>query len=306
MSILVVGSVAFDSVETPLGKAEEALGGSATYFSAAASYFAPVQLVAVVGQDFREDRLDFLRQRNVDLTGLEIKEGKTFRWGGKYNFDLNMRETLFTHLNVFENFQPRIPQAYRDSQHVFLANIAPELQLEVLSQIRAPRLVALDTMNFWIEGSMSALQKTLGKVDVLIVNDSEARQLAEEFNLFRASKAIHEMGPKVIIIKKGEHGALMITADSYFWAPAYPLETIYDPTGAGDSFAGGFMGYLAKVDDLSQESLRRAIIFGSTMASFCVEKFSMERLKELNEEAIRQRFQEFWKMTNFDHENSGF
>ncbi|MFQ5708432.1 MAG: PfkB family carbohydrate kinase [bacterium] len=306
MSILVVGSVAFDSVETPLGKAEEALGGSATYFSAAASYFAPVQLVAVVGQDFREDRLDFLRQRNVDLTGLEIKEGKTFRWGGKYNFDLNMRETLFTHLNVFENFQPRIPQAYRDSQHVFLANIAPELQLEVLSQIRAPRLVALDTMNFWIEGSLSALQKTLGKVDVLIVNDSEARQLAEEFNLFRASKAIHEMGPKVIIIKKGEHGALMITADSYFWAPAYPLETIYDPTGAGDSFAGGFMGYLAKVDDLSQESLRRAIIFGSTMASFCVEKFSMERLKELNEEAIRQRFQEFWKMTNFDHENSGF
>jgi sugar/nucleoside kinase (ribokinase family) len=306
MSILVVGSVAFDSVETPFGKAEDALGGSAIYFSAAASYFAPVRLVAVVGEDFSKSNLEFLQRRNVDLYGLEVTQGKTFRWGGKYGFDLNTRETLFTHLNVFENFQPVIPEEYKDSKYIFLANIAPDLQLDVLKQIDSPRLVALDTMNFWIERSLPALRETLGAVDVLIINDSEARQLAQEPNLVKASKVIHDMGPKIIIIKKGEHGALMITKDSFFWAPAYPLEFIYDPTGAGDAFAGGFMGYLAKTDDLSQDNLRRAMIFGSSMASFCVEKFSLERLKDLREQDIRGRFQEFWDMTNFDRKNSAF
>ncbi|MFQ5824972.1 MAG: PfkB family carbohydrate kinase [bacterium] len=306
MSILVVGSVAFDSVETPFGKAEDALGGSAIYFSAAASYFAPVRLVAVVGEDFHKNKLDFLEQRNVDFRGLVVEKGKTFRWGGKYGFDLNTRETLYTHLNVFENFQPVIPEEYKDSRYIFLANIAPELQLDVLKQINSPKLVALDTMNFWIEGSLPALRETLGAVDVLIINDSEARQLAQETNLVKASKCIHDMGPKVIIIKKGEHGALMITKDSFFWAPAYPLEFIYDPTGAGDSFAGGFMGYLAKTDTLSQDNLRHAVIFGSTMASFCVEKFSLERLIDLSDEEIRERFKEFWKMTYFDHNTIGF
>ncbi|MFQ5865973.1 MAG: PfkB family carbohydrate kinase [bacterium] len=306
MSTLVVGSVALDSVETPFGKAEDALGGSAIYFSAAASYFAPVRLVGVVGEDFPRDKLDFMARRNVDLSGLVVEKGKTFRWGGKYGFDLNTRETLFTDLNVFENFQPVIPAEYKNSKYIFLANIEPELQLEVLKQIDSPKLVALDTMNFWIEGSLPALRETLGVVDVLIINDSEARQLVQEPNLVKAVKCINEMGPKIIIIKKGEHGALMITQDSFFWAPAYPLEFIYDPTGAGDAFAGGFMGYLAKTDDLSQQNLRRAVIFGSTLASFCVEKLSLERLKDLSHEEIRHRFQGFWNMTNFDHKNSRF
>lgn len=306
MNTLVVGSVAFDSVETPFGKADGALGGSAIYFSAAASYFAPVRLVAVVGEDFSKNKLEFLTRRNVDFDGLEVKPGETFRWGGKYGFDLNTRETLFTHLNVFENFDPVIPEEYKDSKYIFLANIAPELQLDVLKQISSPKLVALDTMNFWIEGSLPALRETLGAVDVLIINESEARQLSQEPNLVKACKHIHDMGPNIIIVKKGEHGALMITQDSFFWTPAYPLEFIYDPTGAGDSFAGGFMGYLAKTDDLSQDNLRRAVIFGSTMASFCVEEFGLERLKELSHEEIRGRFQEFWHMTSFDHKNSGF
>ncbi len=306
MSILVVGSVALDTVETPFGKADDALGGSAIYFSAAASYFAPIRVVGVVGEDFPEERLEFLSKRNVDLTGLESKPGKTFRWGGRYGFDLNSRETLFTHLNVFEDFAPVIPDKYRDSQMVFLANIAPELQLDVLQQIKSPRLVALDTMNFWIEGSLTALKETLMHIHVLIINDSEVRQLAKEPNLVKAVRAIREMGPKVLIVKKGEHGALMFIEDSYFWAPAYPLEFIYDPTGAGDTFAGGFMGYLAKTGELSKENYRRALIFGSTMASFCVEKFSLEKLVDLKDEEIRERFTDFWHMTHFDHENSGF
>lgn len=306
MSMLVVGSVAYDSVKTPFGKADDALGGSAVFFSAAASYFAPVNLVGVVGEDFNKEHLNFLKQRNVDLKGLEVQKGKTFRWGGEYGYDLNTRTTHFTHLNVFENFQPVIPDEYKGSKYVFLANIGPELQMDVLNQIRAPKLVALDTMNFWIEGSLSALRKTLGKVDVLIINDSEARQLADEANLVKASRKIHDLGPKIIIIKKGEHGALMITQETFFWAPAYPLEFIYDPTGAGDTFAGGFMGYLAKCGEISIGNLRRAVIFGSAMASFCVEKFSVERLKNLTIEEIRLRFNEFWTMTNFDHRNSGF
>ena len=300
MSILVVGSAALDTVETPFGTVEDALGGSAIYFSAAASYFAPVNLVAVVGDDFPQEKIEFLKKKNVDFSGLEVAHGKTFRWGGKYGFDLNDRDTLFTQLNVFEKFEPKIPDSYKNSEYVFLANIGPDLQMDVLKQIQSPKLVALDTMNYWIGGDLPALRETLKHVDVLIVNDSEVRQLAYEANLVKASKIVQEMGPKTLIIKKGEHGALLITQDSFFWAPAYPLECIYDPTGAGDTFAGGFMGYMAKSDDISIDNLKRAVVFGSTMASFCVEKFSLERLENLTEEEIRKRFHEFWQMTNFD------
>ncbi|MCH7678003.1 sugar kinase [candidate division KSB1 bacterium] len=300
MSILVVGSAALDTVETPFGSVEDALGGSAIYFSAAASYFAPVNLVAVVGDDFPREQIEFLKKKNVDFSGLEVASGKTFRWGGKYGFDLNERDTLFTHLNVFEKFEPKIPDSYKNSEYIFLANIGPDLQMDVLKQIQAPKLVALDTMNYWIGGNLPALRETLKRVDVLIINDSEVRQLANEANLVKASKIVQEMGPKTLIIKKGEHGALLITRNSFFWAPAYPLEIIYDPTGAGDTFAGGFMGYMAKSDDISIDNLKRAVVFGSAMASFCVEKFSLERLKNLSDEEIRTRFKEFWQMTNFD------
>jgi len=300
MSILVVGSAALDTVETPFGTVEDALGGSAIYFSAAASYFAPVNLVAVVGDDFPKEKIEFLKKKNVDFSGLEVADGKTFRWGGKYGFDLNERDTLFTHLNVFEKFEPKIPDSYKNSKYIFLANIGPDLQMDVLKQIQSPKLVALDTMNYWIGGNLPALRETLKLVDVLIINDSEVRQLAYEANLVKASKIVQEMGPKTLIVKKGEHGALLITRDSFFWAPAYPLETIYDPTGAGDTFAGGFMGYMAKSDDISIDNLKRAVVFGSAMASFCVEKFSLERLENLSDEEIRTRFKEFWQMTNFD------
>ncbi|TDI89918.1 MAG: sugar kinase [Caldithrix sp.] len=300
MSILVVGSAALDTVETPFGSVEDALGGSAIYFSAAASYFAPVNLVAVVGDDFPREQIEFLKKKNVDFSGLEVANGKTFRWGGKYGFDLNERDTLFTHLNVFEKFEPKIPDSYKNSEYIFLANIGPDLQMDVLKQIQAPKLVALDTMNYWIGGNLPALRETLKRVDVLIINDSEVRQLANEANLVKASKIVQEMGPKTLIIKKGEHGALLITRNLFFWAPAYPLEIIYDPTGAGDTFAGGFMGYMAKSDDISIDNLKRAVVFGSAMASFCVEKFSLERLKNLSDEEIRTRFKEFWQMTNFD------
>ncbi len=300
MSILVVGSAALDTVETPFGSVEDALGGSAIYFSAAASYFAPVNLVAVVGDDFPREQIEFLKKKNVDFSGLEVANGKTFRWGGKYGFDLNERDTLFTHLNVFEKFEPKIPDSYKNSEYIFLANIGPDLQMDVLKQIQAPKLVALDTMNYWIGGNLPALRETLKRVDVLIINDSEVRQLANEANLVKASKIVQEMGPKTLIIKKGEHGALLIARNSFFWAPAYPLEIIYDPTGAGDTFAGGFMGYMARSDDISIDNLKRAVVFGSAMASFCVEKFSLERLKNLSDEEIRTRFKEFWQMTNFD------
>ncbi len=300
MGILVVGSAALDTVETPFGTVEDALGGSAIYFSAAASYFAPVNLVAVVGDDFPKEKIEFLKKKNVDFNGLEVADGKTFRWGGKYGFDLNDRDTLFTHLNVFEKFEPKIPDSYKNSEYIFLANIGPDLQMDVLKQIQSPKLVALDTMNYWIGGNLPALRETLKHVDVLIVNDSEVRQLAYEANLVKASKIVQEMGPKTLIIKKGEHGALLITRDSFFWAPAYPLEFIYDPTGAGDTFAGGFMGYMAKSDDISIDNLKRAVVFGSAMASFCVEKFSLERLENLTDDLIRKRFHEFWQMTNFD------
>ncbi|HEX9653738.1 MAG TPA: PfkB family carbohydrate kinase [bacterium] len=306
MSILVVGSVALDHVETPFGSVKDALGGSAIYFSAAASYFAAVRVVGVVGEDFPHDQLGFLKKRTVDFQGLETQPGKTFRWGGRYDFDLNSRTTLFTHLNVFEHFDPVIPESYRDSEYIFLGNIAPELQLDILKQIRSPKLVALDTMNYWIEGSLPDLRKTLEKVQVLLLNDSEARQLAQEANLVKAARIICKMGPEVLVIKKGEHGALLFMGNDVFWAPAYLLETIYDPTGAGDTFAGGFIGYLAKLGIVSPDNYKRALVFGSAMASFCVESFSVDRLQDLKPEEIRARFTAFWHMTNFDHLNSGF
>ncbi|MDZ7272226.1 MAG: PfkB family carbohydrate kinase [candidate division KSB1 bacterium] len=301
MSLLVVGSVAYDTVETPFGKVDEALGGSAIYFSAAASFFVPVRLVAVVGEDFDRSQLRFLEKRNVDLTGLTTESGLTFRWAGRYDYDLNARETLYTHLNVFENFVPRLPESYRDSEYIFLANIMPQLQMRVLEQVDRPKLVVLDTMNYWIENTPAELQQTLKKVDVLIINDAEARQLSQEANLFRAARSLLDQGPHTVVIKKGEHGALMVTRQGCFWAPAYPLETLCDPTGAGDTFAGGFVGYLAYTGDLSEQNLRRAVVYGSVLASFCVERFSVDRLRDLKPEEIQERFNAFLDLTRVDH-----
>lgn len=300
MSVLVVGSVALDTVETPFGKVDDALGGSATFFSAAASYFTDVNVVAVVGEDFPHNQIEFLKQHNVNFDGIVTKPGKTFRWGGKYDFDLNQRETLFTHLNVFEDFDPVLPDHYKTTPYLFLANIQPDLQLKVLQKMNRPRLVVLDTMNFWIEKTPDSLREVLKQIDILIVNDSEVRQLAETPNLFSGAKKIQQMGPKIIVIKKGEHGALLVEDGNYFWAPAFPLEQLQDPTGAGDTFAGGFVGYLAKVDDYSNKNLRKAVIYGSTLASFCVEKFSLEKLKNLSQKEIEHRYQQFINMTKCD------
>lgn len=300
MSLLVVGSLGLDTVETPFGKATDVIGGTAIYCGVTASYFTTVRLVGVVGEDFPQVEIDYFRQRGIDLSGLEIKPGKSFSWGGRYHLDLNMRDTLFTHLNVFESFRPTLPPQYRDTPFVFLGNIGPELQLEVLNQMTTPpRLVSLDTMNYWIERTPEALSRVLRHVDVLLVNDSEARQLAREANLVKASRYIHDLGPKTIIIKKGEHGALMISRGQYFWAPAYPLENVFDPTGAGDTFAGGFMGYLAQAGAIDDRTLRQAVIYGSTFASFVVEDFSLRRIRNLSPEEITRRFNEFHTMTRF-------
>lgn len=300
MGILVVGSVALDSVETPYGKAENAVGGSATFFSASASYFAPVNLVGVVGEDYPMHEIEFLKKRNVDFTGLQIVKGETFKWAGRYNYDLNQRDTIYTHLNVFQDFKPIIPDTYKNAEFVFLGNIAPELQYDVLEQVKSPKLVVLDTMNFWIEGSQKALRKTLERVDIFVLNDSEARQLANHPNLMRAAKIIFEMGPKIVVIKKGEHGAALLTKDSEFFVPAYPLEEVFDPTGAGDTFAGGFVGYLAKCNDVTDANLRRAVVHGSAMASFCVEDFSINALRNLTEKQIRDRVLTFKNISHFD------
>jgi sugar/nucleoside kinase (ribokinase family) len=299
MSILVVGSVAFDSVETPFGKVAEVLGGSGTYFSTAASFFTPVNLVAVIGADFPEEHLDFLRSRNVDLSGLQRAAGRTFRWQGRYGYDLSEAETLDTQLNVFSDFRPEIPAAYRDAEFVFLANIDPELQLEVLRQVRRPKLVACDTMNFWISGKRQALLETLQHVDILIINEAETRQLAEEPNLTRAARKILAMGPRTLVIKRGEYGVIMFSEHSVFVAPAYPLESVFDPTGAGDTFAGGFLGYLAANRNLEEEGIRRAIVFGSVMASFTVEDFSLNRLRTLDYQELEDRFTHIKLLTEF-------
>jgi len=300
VSILVVGSVAFDSIRTPFGEAPEVLGGSANYFSTAASFFTPVRLVAVVGEDFPESHLEFLRSRGVDLTGLQRVPGKTFRWVGEYGRDFNEARTLETQLNVFASFTPRIPEALRDSEVVFLANIDPDLQREVLGQVRRPALVALDTMNYWITGKLASLKKTLGLIDLLVINDAETRQLAGEPNLMRAARTIQSWGPRTLIIKRGEYGALMLNGQEWFSAPAFPLETVRDPTGAGDCFAGGSMGYLASVMRFDDAALRRAMIYGSVMASFNVEAFSLERLKTLTLPEIQTRFRAFRRLAHFE------
>jgi sugar/nucleoside kinase (ribokinase family) len=302
VGLLVVGSLGLDTVETPFDRVEEALGGSATYISLAASYFSgPVQLVGVVGSDFPKKYIDTLEERNVDLEGLQIVEGgKTFRWGGKYHYDLNIRDTLFTDLNVFQSFNPVIPEKFRKSKYVCLGNIDPILQMRVLDQMEIPQLVVCDTMNYWIEGMKSDLLKLLKRVDVLIINDSEARMLSQEPNLIKAANIIRTFGPQNLIIKKGEHGAMLFTNNTIFSVPAYPLEIIYDPTGAGDSFAGGFIGYLFKVRDLSPESLKKAIVYGSSMASFCVEQFSTKGLEQLNFLQIKDRYRAFMNLTRID------
>ena len=302
MSVLVVGSVALDSIETPFGSVKEAVGGSATYISAAASYFvSPIRLVGVVGGDFPREGLAFLEERKVDLEGLEvIPGGKTFRWGGRYHYDLNERDTLFTDLNVFEFFDPKIPERHRKIRTVCLGNIDPVLQRKVLEQMENPRIVVCDTMNYWINGKRTELEKTLRMINVVILNDSEARLLSREPNLIKAAKVIRGMGPGVVIIKKGEHGALLLTESMVFSAPAYPMENIFDPTGAGDSFAGGFIGWLARTEDMSEENLKRAVIYGSTLASFCVEKFGVAGLADLTYLRIQDRFREFRELSRFD------
>lgn len=300
MSLLVVGSVAFDSVETPFGKAEEVLGGSATYFSTSASYFTDVKLVAVVGDDFPEEHVNFLKSREIDVNGLQKSSGKTFRWKGRYDFDLNQAHTLDTQLNVFASFKPQIPEEYKDAEYVFLANIDPVLQLEVLKQVRKPKFVACDTMNFWIAGKPDELKETLRHVDLLTINEGEARELAKEPNLVIAARKILSYGPKTLIIKRGEYGSLMFSDSGIFSAPAYPLEAVFDPTGAGDSFAGGFMGYLSNTGNVNDGSIRQAIIFGSVMASFNVEDFSLNGMKNLNYKEIEERFKEFKRLTHFE------
>ena len=300
MSLLVVGSVALDSVETPFGKADEVIGGSANYFSASASHQGPVQLVGVVGSDYPVEKLEPLKDRGVDFTGLEHAEGESFRWRGRYRHDLNSAETLETRLGVFSHFRPKLPEAFRDAEFVFLANIDPRLQLDVLRQVRQPKLVACDTMNFWIESRRADLLELLGKVDLITLNDGEARQLTEQANLVQAARWILDRGPRTVLIKKGEHGAFMFTRESVFFAPAYPLESVFDPTGAGDSFAGGFMGWLARTRDLSDANLRRAVVLGSAMGSFVVEGFSITRLLEISRTDIERRVADFHRLVTFD------
>lgn len=304
MSLLIVGSVALDNVATPFDKVDNALGGSAVYISLSASYFSgPVHIVGVVGDDFPKEYISMLESHDVNCDGLQIiPDGKTFRWAGKYHYDLNTRDTLLTELNVFETFDPVIPDSLKKSKYLCLGNIDPTLQLKVLDQIEKPHFVVCDTMNYWIEGKKDELVKVFPKIDVLIINDSEARLLAHEPNLIKAAKAIREMGVPSLIIKKGEHGALLFTEDTVFSAPAYPLEMIHDPTGAGDSFAGGFVGYLHKSQDTSPECLKRAVVYGSTMASFCVEQFSTKGLEGLSNLRIQDRFREFLTISRFNEE----
>jgi sugar/nucleoside kinase (ribokinase family) len=302
LSLLVVGSVALDSVETPFDKIDDALGGSATYISLAASYFsAPVEMIGVVGNDFPKKYIEMLEQHNIGLEGLQIIDGeKTFRWGGRYHYDLNVRDTLFTELNAFQNFNPVIPDQFKKSKYICLGNIDPILQMKVLDQVADPQFVVCDTMNLWINNMKQDLIKLLKRVNVFILNDSEARMLTEEPNLIKAAKIIRQMGPEILIIKKGEHGAMLFTDQTIFSAPAYPMEVILDPTGAGDSFAGGFIGYLHKTRELDSENIKRAIIYGSSMASFCVEKFSTKGLEDLSYLQIQDRFREFKKLSSFD------
>jgi len=299
--LLVVGSVAIDNVTTPFGKAPEALGGSATYFSYAASFFTQVRVVAAVGDDFPAEHLQLLDKRGVDISGLQVLAGKrTFRWTGEYGFDLNDARTLDVQLNVLGEFRPRLTPLQRKVPYLFLANNDPEVQLEVLEQMERPRLTALDTMNFWIEGKREALARVLERVDVLLINDAEARMLAREPNLIKAARAILSMGPQAVVVKRGEYGALLVSAGRFFFAPAFPLEAVFDPTGAGDTFAGGFMGYLARLGAVDSGAFRPAIVNGAVMASFTVEDFSLERLKRLAPAEIASRYRSFQDMVRFE------
>ena len=299
MSLLVVGSVALDDIEAPAGRVHSVLGGAATYFSVAAAFLCPVRAVGVVGSDFPAEHLEFLEERGVDTSGIYAEEGKTFRWGGRYHESLNRRDTLFTELGVFERFDPLLSEPQRDSRYVFLANIHPTIQLGVLEQVRAPRFSAMDTMNFWIEGTPDELSRTLAAVDGLLINDEEALQLTGKSNLVQAAAEIRARGPHTLVIKRGEHGALLFDAEGIFAAPAFPLREVRDPTGAGDSFAGGFMASLARDGELGSEALRRAVVYGSVMASFCVERFSLDRFRDLGPEEVANRFERFRQLTRF-------
>ena len=303
MSLIVLGSMAFDSIETPFGKSNKIVGGAATYIAWSASNFTrPIKQISVVGGDFPKEELAVLNARGVDLEGVQIKEGqRSFFWKGKYHLDMNTRDTLETQLNVLGEFQPVVPESYQGAEFLMLGNLAPSVQLSVIKQLKQrPKLVLLDTMNFWMETAMDDLEKLLKKVDVLMVNDSEARQLSAQFSLVKAAKEIVKMGPKYVVIKKGEHGALLFHENRVFFAPALPLEDVFDPTGAGDTFAGGFIGHLAHSRDISFENMKTAIIVGSAMASFCVEKFGTTRLREINRQDIDNRIQQFVDLVNFD------
>jgi len=303
MSLLTVGSVAFDAIETPYGKTDKIVGGAGTFIALASSYFEKNQnIISVVGDDFPKETLDDLNKRGIDTKGLQVKEGeKTFFWSGKYHNDMNSRDTLITELNVLENFDPLVPEEYQNSEYLMLGNLSPLVQSTVITRLnKRPKLIAMDTMNFWMDIAMGDLAKTISMVDLLIINDEEARQLSGEYSLVKAARLIRGMGPKILIIKKGEHGALLFVKDEVFFAPALPLEEVFDPTGAGDTFAGGFMGYIASTGDLSFENLKRAVIYGSAMASFCVEKFGTERLLDLKSEEISSRIERFVRLADFD------
>lgn len=303
MRLVTVGSVAFDAIETPFGKTDKIVGGAGTFISLASSFFVKDQgIISVVGEDFPADTLKEMKQRGIDLEGLQIKSGeKTFFWSGKYHNDMNSRDTLITELNVLENFDPIVPTSYQGSDYLMLGNLSPQVQRTVIERLtERPKLIAMDTMNFWMDIAWDELMKTLALVDVLIINDEEARQLTKEYALVRAAKKIKEMGPKYVIIKKGEHGALLFHDERVFFAPALPLEEVFDPTGAGDTFAGGFMGYISQTDDISFENMKRAVIAGSALASFSVEKFGTERLKEITLKDFEKRVQEFVTLTDFE------
>ncbi|MBA2250058.1 MAG: sugar kinase [Chitinophagaceae bacterium] len=303
MSLITLGTMAFDSIETPFGKIDKIVGGSATYVAYAASHLMkPVQQISIVGDDFPKEEMDELKKRGVQMEGVEIVKGKkSFFWSGKYHLDMNTRDTLVTDLNVLADFNPIVPSSYQGAEFLMLGNLMPSLQINVINQLqKRPKLIVLDTMNFWMDTALAELQKVITMIDVLLINDTEARQLSGEFSLVKAAKKVMEMGPKYLIIKKGEHGALLFHENHVFFAPALPLEDVFDPTGAGDTFAGGFMGHLARTRDLSFDNMKTAIIVGSAMASFCVEKFGPQRLKEISKEDIDIRLQEFVQLVNFD------
>lgn len=303
MSLLVVGTVAFDAIETPFGKTDKIVGGAATYISLSASYFTKnINLVSVVGGDFPQEAIQLLKNRKVNTLGLQIKENeKTFFWSGKYHNDMNSRDTMDTQLNVLENFDPVVPESFQDCEFLMLGNLVPSVQKKVIAQLKSqPKLVVMDTMNFWMDNCWDDLMEAISMTDVLTINDAEARQLSGEYSLVKAAQKILNMGPKYLIIKKGEHGALLFNKEQVFFAPALPLEDVFDPTGAGDTFAGGFIGYLSETKDISFENMKRAIIFGSAMASFCVEKFGTERLQNLTQAEVDERVQQFIDLVQFD------